>query len=647
MPDGFTGGFVHFYSLFTSWCTLTTMTLVHALLLLAMTVLATPAAAHDDYLPLVQPEVIESPCVQRWSQMAAHFDANSATRGRPLSFENEPSSLLVNLTVRLERFESRYVGFNTRTYNGRVPAPTIKVCPGDHLTLHLVNALEDGAANATNVHVHGLHVSPRGLSDNVLRSVAPGDERVYEYDIRADHPSGTFWYHPHSHGIVNTQISGLMAGALVVVDRPGAFPIELAQMDDLVLILQAICVENCHTTFDSIVNALTNKYDTSMPSHHMEGMDMDMDMDMEESDDESDEEEATKDDSFPVGLRVDRNSPLNDTSLLHAYVNGQYLPEVHMKPGEFKRLRYVNAIANNVAELVAPDCDMYVLAMDGIYWPVPKKRDVVVLPPGGRADIAVMCASAGTFFMETESSPKRNHLLGKMNQHRVASQRIVSLRVLGDERLAMRVPSALPNPPDYMTSDVAASATTPMGRYNFEFSVWMDAHQAMKYGVNQQPFEHAGGANYSMHVDELQEWELSVRNYGAHDNCDETPLLELERQKDITFANENHLLKSESASQTVDDAKDLKHACHTMNHPFHIHASHFRVTRRDAATDPDGVLFNVGEWRDTLPLFKSPVQIRFTPRDHMVGRVMAHCHIASHSDGGMAQLVDVLPARQR
>lgn len=624
---------------------MTRMLLSLPLLLLLLAMAAAPAAAHDDYLPLVQPQVIESPCVQRWSQMAAHFGGGgggSSTRVRPLSFENEPSELHVNLTVRMDRFESRYVGFNTRTYNGRVPAPTIKVCPGDRLTVRLVNALGEGAANATNLHVHGLHVSPRGISDNVLRSVAPGDERVYEYDIRADHPAGTFWYHPHSHGIVNTQISGLMAGALVVVDRPGDFPAELAKMDDLVLILQAICVENCHTTADCIVNALKNQYDNGTASH-MDGMDG-MDMADDESDDESDDDEEEV--GFPVDLRLDRNSPLNDTSLLHAYVNGQYLPEVHMKPGEFKRLRYVNAIANNVAELVAPGCEMYVLAMDGIYWKAPTKREVVVLPPGGRTDLAVMCTSAGTFFMETESSPKRNHLLGKINQHRVPSQRIVSLRVLGDERLVMSVPKALPEPPEYMTSGISDSATAGVvGKYNFEFSVWMDERKSMVYGVNKQPFQHKR-ANYSMRVDEPQEWELSVKNYGEH-HCDETPLIELERQTNINFSNENHLMQSSTATQTVDDAKDIKHACHTMNHPFHIHSSHFQIARRDAATDPDGILFSVGEWRDTIPLFKSRVQIRFTPRDHMVGRILAHCHIASHSDNGMAQLVDVLPSKQR
>lgn len=602
------------------------------------------AAAHDDYLPLKQPEVIESPCVARWRDMAAHFQSNGTTRARPLSFENAPSELQVNLTVRMERFESRYVGFNTRTYNGNVPAPTIKVCPGDKLVLRVTNTLGDGDANATNVHLHGLHVSPKGRADNVLMNIAPGAERVYEYEIRADHPAGTFWYHPHTHGIVNTQLSGLMAGALIVVDRPGDCPQEIAQMDDLVLILQAICVENCHTTFDCIVNALKNQYDNGTMAH----MDMsnggmgDMAMDDDDDDDEDDE-------LFPVDLRVDRNSPLNDTSLLHAYVNGQYLPEVHMKPGEFKRFRYINAIANNVAELIAPDCEVHVLAMDGIYWSAPEQREVVVIPPGGRADLAVMCKNTGTFFMETESSPKRNHLLGKINQHRVPSQKIVSLRVLGDETLRMSVPQALPQLPAYMQNGIAVDAdkVPATHRYNYEFSVWMDEANAMVYGVNKQQFHHKF-VNHSMRVDEPQQWELSVQNYGSH-HCDETPLTELERQQNINFSTEKHLLQLQpgAAKQIVAGAKDMKHDCHTMNHPFHMHSSHFQVTQRSHEADPDNVLFRVGEWRDTIPLFKTQVQIRFTPRDHMVGRVLTHCHVASHADGGMAQLIEVLPAKEQ
>ncbi|KAJ0408200.1 hypothetical protein ATCC90586_003308 [Pythium insidiosum] len=583
--------------------------------------------AHDDYLPLRQPEVIESPCVKRWSTFGAYFgaDADGKGRHRPIALENEPSELHVNLTVRLDRFESRYVGFNTRTYNGRFPPPTIKVCPGDKLIVRVVNALGDGSSNMTNLHVHGMHVSPKGHHDNVLKSIEPGADRVYEYDIRPDHPAGTFWYHPHSHGLVNTQLSGLMAGSLIVADRPGEFPTEIAAMDDLVLILQGICVENCHLRYDSIVHALNNDYDD------------------DDGDGDGDEDDASADDAsdeFPIDLRVDRNSPLNDTSLLHVYVNGQYLPEIHMKPGELKRLRYINAIPNNVAELVAPGCEMHVLARDGVYVRAPAQKGVVVMPPGSRADVAVRCAKAGTFFVETESSPKRNHLLGQVGRHRVPSQKIVSLRVLGDDDVKMAMPEALPKPPVYM-SDLQRLDTplSDRNRYNYEFSVWMDAKDGVTYGVNRRQFHHEF-VNHTMHVDEPQEWELSVRGYGPE--CapmnDPEPM---DHRSNLDFPMDQML---DAQAQMKHDASmpmpGHKMHCHAMTHPFHMHGSHFQITRVDKSIDPDELLFGVGEWRDTIPLYKSDVQIRFTPRRHMLGRILTHCHFAAHSDNGMAQLIE-------
>lgn len=72
--------------------------------------------------------------------------------------------------------------------------------------------------------VHGLHVSPADKSDNVDVMVAPGQTRQYEYRIDSDHPSGTFWYHPHAHGSSALQVDGGMAGALIVLDDPADLP---------------------------------------------------------------------------------------------------------------------------------------------------------------------------------------------------------------------------------------------------------------------------------------------------------------------------------------------------------------------------------------------------------------------------------------
>ena len=43
--------------------------------------------------------------------------------------------------------------------------------------------------------------------DNVFVDVSPGEEYNYEYEIEADHPAGTYWYHAHLHGATMFQVS--------------------------------------------------------------------------------------------------------------------------------------------------------------------------------------------------------------------------------------------------------------------------------------------------------------------------------------------------------------------------------------------------------------------------------------------------------
>ena len=67
------------------------------------------------------------------------------------------------------------------TYNGTTPGPTLRVRPGDVLTVTLDNRLDA----PTNLHTHGLHVSPEGDSDNVFVIVDPGQQHTYRYEIPA------------------------------------------------------------------------------------------------------------------------------------------------------------------------------------------------------------------------------------------------------------------------------------------------------------------------------------------------------------------------------------------------------------------------------------------------------------------------------
>lgn len=67
-------------------------------------------------------------------------------------------------------------------YNGSSPGPTLRVRPGDELAVRLTNRLD----LPTNLHTHGLRVSPQANSDNPYLRVDPGTSFDYLYRIPPD-----------------------------------------------------------------------------------------------------------------------------------------------------------------------------------------------------------------------------------------------------------------------------------------------------------------------------------------------------------------------------------------------------------------------------------------------------------------------------
>ena len=81
------------------------------------------------------------------------------------------------------------------------------------------SACDGGAMNASvsNLHFHGLNVSPVCHSDEVVNTlVQPGQEFDYSVQIPANEPSGLYWYHPHPHGFSEGQVQGGATGAIIV-----------------------------------------------------------------------------------------------------------------------------------------------------------------------------------------------------------------------------------------------------------------------------------------------------------------------------------------------------------------------------------------------------------------------------------------------
>lgn len=94
------------------------------------------------------------------------------------------------------------------------------------------------AFNTTNLHVHGVHVSPRQPSDDVLMQIDPGSFYHYKYDIPADHPPGTYFYHPHFHSAVAVQVGSGMGGALIIEGELDRIP-EIAAAAEKVMVFQS------------------------------------------------------------------------------------------------------------------------------------------------------------------------------------------------------------------------------------------------------------------------------------------------------------------------------------------------------------------------------------------------------------------------
>lgn len=97
-------------------------------------------------------------------------------------------------------------------YNGSLGGPILHAYPGDKIELDLIDNLNE----STNLHFHGLYVSPANNSDNVFLEIAPGNTQHYSVDIPKDHPPGTFWYHSHIHHISNEQVASGLSGLIIV-----------------------------------------------------------------------------------------------------------------------------------------------------------------------------------------------------------------------------------------------------------------------------------------------------------------------------------------------------------------------------------------------------------------------------------------------
>ena len=181
--------------------------------LIAMTVLTGTAFADDGVAPSASgpPLIAPSTLVRRHGEL--HVDLTAAPG---------------EYTIGGERFEGML-------YDDAYIPPVWRLKPGDVLTVTLHNRLEQ----PTNLHFHGLHVSPRENGDNVFLHVAPGESFQYRVPIPHDHDSGLYWFHAHAHGFVSPQIIAGLSGAIILEGITRRYPM-LRDMKERVMLLKHI-----------------------------------------------------------------------------------------------------------------------------------------------------------------------------------------------------------------------------------------------------------------------------------------------------------------------------------------------------------------------------------------------------------------------
>jgi suppressor of ftsI len=169
--------------------------------------------------------------------------------------------------------------------------PTLHVQPGDRIQLTLDSRLtipdgaqgancpatggngthahgrraQAGTAQLTNLHYHGLHVTPREHSpygDSVLIELPNGKSR-YRFRIPRDHEQGTFWYHAHLHTCTDDQVYRGLAGLLLIGDSRTELPRRLRQVRTRALALKDVQVESP----DSVNWQISDDHDWANGTH--------------------------------------------------------------------------------------------------------------------------------------------------------------------------------------------------------------------------------------------------------------------------------------------------------------------------------------------------------------------------------------------
>ncbi|WP_422358851.1 multicopper oxidase family protein [Reichenbachiella sp.] len=314
------------------------------------------------------------------------------------------------------------ISVNLRNYESSLVGPTMRIKQSDLLRVKVINNLpstgmhdspcdpmntmhhssvdpcdqvNNKVFNTTNLHTHGLHVSPSDSSDNVLVHIMPSCEFQNHIQIPGNHPQGTFWYHGHVHGSTAIQVSSGMAGALIVEGGMDTLQ-QIKDAEEKIFILQQIPYTEDENGFYGVED-FKNSFGPG---------------------------------SWERGVRQNG---------WRTMVNGQTYPIIRMKSGEVQRWRFIHAGVRETIDIHLEEHNLNEIAMDGIALGTMNRKNSIELQPGYRSDVLIKAnevAEADTLFLIDLESDAISGL-----QAELESPKIIAIVIISSEKKDMNLPN--------------------------------------------------------------------------------------------------------------------------------------------------------------------------------------------------------------
>jgi len=557
-------------------------------------------------------------------------------------------------------------------------APTLVAQPGNTVRILMRNLLADEPGcpghgpdiniphcfNTTNLHTHGLWVSPAGISDNVLRTLPPNKTFTYEYEynIPADHPAGTFWYHPHVHGSTAIQVASGLAGALIIKGErlpsrdmatgklvPGDIDVLMRDggkpAPDQVFVfqqIQYICRDPNSTTTPK--GPKTNPDGTWRCDPGdvgvLDGYDVFGGSKFATSGRFTTVNGATM---APLEERATAGVPQR-WRFIHGGVADTIRVSIRKKRPNVKALSFVGAGALSQDQLIAKQCEpvadalpQFEIATDGLTRAKVFERSSTTLQPGYRSDVLIAFPEPGAYCVIDEvvnvaqsgvtGGSQRRQLLFTVDvdpgqgpapapREQVKTMLVTAAEALpiADQALKSFIVGGL-------QTDLDLAAFTPHESLD---KASIDTHQKLYFSLNKawtrQPDGKLGlpqGAGIGHTPDTLRRFDPK------------------DFERTLVLGNTDEWeLRIDSAGIVI-------------GHPFHIHVNPFEIIAVEKGgveqtAIPTSQYFGLkGTFKDTI--FVEPdtvVRVRSHYRRY-VGDFVLHCHILNHEDVGMMEMVRI------